>query len=77
MRLYISIGIALLGAILLVSPETLIAKDSSNQQLKMVYDNSMIIGMGLLVVAIYTMKATQAAPGKPVETTTEMSNVSD
>ena len=78
MRMYISLGIAVLGAMLLLSPETLIDKNTSNTHMKMIYDNSMIVGMGALVVAYYVYSSKpeqQKVPARATEATTEMSEV--
>ncbi|NBP00076.1 MAG: hypothetical protein EBU90_08085 [Proteobacteria bacterium] len=78
MHLYISIALAALAVILLVSPDTLIDKNTSNGQMKMVYDNSMMIGLGLAAVAyyVYTLQQPKASfPATATETTTEMSEL--
>ena len=80
----ISIALAALAVILIVSPDTLIDKNTSNPQLKTIYDNSMMIGLGLSVAAyyVYTLQkpkasfpATATATTTATETTTEMSQL--
>jgi len=78
MYLYISIALAALAIILLVAPDTIIDKNTSNGQLKMVYDNSMMIGLGLVAVAYYVYSLQQSkssVPATVTETTTEMSEL--
>ena len=80
MHLYISIALAALAVVLLVSPDTIIDNNTSNPQLKMLYDNSMIIGLGLSAVAyyVYTLqkpKSSFPATATATETTTEMSQL--
>lgn len=81
MHLYISIALAALAVILLVSPDTIIDKNTSNQQLKVIYDNSMMIGLGLSAVAyyVYTLQKPKASfpatATQATEATTEMSQL--
>ena len=77
----ISIALAAFAVMLIVSPDILIDKNTSNQQLKMIYDNSMMIGLGLLVAAYYVYTSQKPEASFPAtatastETTTEMSQL--
>lgn len=49
----LSLGLGALGALLLLSPDTLISPDTTNQTLQTVYDNHTLIGVALLAAAAY------------------------
>lgn len=53
----ISLAIAVLGGILLFSPDYLISKDNKDSTFKMVYDNHQVLGVLSLAIAyyVYTM----------------------
>jgi hypothetical protein len=53
MYTYISIALGAFGAILLLSPDSLISSTTSNATLKYVHDNNKLVGLTLLVAAGY------------------------
>jgi hypothetical protein len=44
-QMYLTILFGVIAAVLLLSPDSVISKDTDNKGLKIVYDNAMILGM--------------------------------
>lgn len=61
MHFYISIVLALAALVLIFAKDKVLDKTSDNQTLKMVYDNSMMIGAGFAGAAGYIMYTHQTA----------------
>jgi nucleoside recognition membrane protein YjiH len=51
--MYLTILFSVIAVVLLMSPDSIINKDTENKMLKMVYDNAMILGMVSGGLAVY------------------------
>jgi hypothetical protein len=63
--MYLTILFGVIAAVLLLSPDSVISKDTENKGLKMVYDNAMILGIasGGLAAYFYTSQEKPEAAG--------------
>jgi hypothetical protein len=53
MHIYISGILAIFAIVFMFSPETFISKNTTNTQLKMIYDNNIFISVGCMGLAYY------------------------
>jgi hypothetical protein len=51
--MYLTILFSIIAVVLLMSPDSIINKETENKMLKMVYDNAMILGMVSGGLAVY------------------------
>jgi len=77
MKLYIGIALGVLAIIFLFARDTIFDKESTNSTVKVIYDNSMIIGIVLACVSLYLLYSAYSGSRKTINKSNETTEESD